>query len=1177
MTVDLSRISFDPDKRYASVRMQQGRVLLDADWNEQATISIEERVETLTDVIGPSGTSDEAFRVGTPTVVGANIDFPLGGGTFYIGGHRLPVEPNQTFQGQLDQVAPVDVAAAAGQRHDLVWLESWEQPVTAIEDREIREVGLGGPDTTARTRLISRVRVRTDVGTDDCGDAWHNTVGQHVDVRGRLTSDATATITYVQDADPDDLCAPEAITGYLRHDNQAIRAQVTSPTTFAWAFDNAAPLYRVEIQAGRQEVIFTTQPLDEAHRPRSGQVVELLPWGALLSNGEKIAEPVGVFGVVGTGYDPDDDSIVLSAALPVFEDGWLAHPDAAVIGDGGTYVYLRVWDRGDDPTPPEITFAPGTAVALGTTGLRIEFNGTQFRNGDHWIIAARPAEPTRVMPWELWTGRRAVHGPHRMRAPLALIDWRADGTVAVEDCRRRFRSLTELQGCCEYSVGDGEHSFGDFESIQAAIAALPEAGGRICVNPGIYEEHLNLRSVNHVEIHGCGNDVRLVPGGGVAAITIDDSTFVNISGMHIETPGDVGLSVGHDVACFDLELTDLGFSAGPHGSAIDIRNDAQAVQSARVLIRHCEIDVTMLDAPPSEGGVIELWPAIFTQCDDILIESNRITTEISKLQGALGGMQVGGLSSNVTIRNNRITGGNGHGIVVGSIHWEEDGALPVAYLSGQTVYVGIIATFIGRCLDIGIPTPPGGDGSGPTVTPVSDGLIEHLLIEHNVITRMAGDGIGVVRYFLEEEADIIGVEHLRVRDNEIMLNRTTDPPVVPASLASRSGHGGIALGAVADGSFERNRISMNGSSSRRPVCGIFMLLGSGVSIVDNLITANGFGNADGSTAQIGRRGGVVILLSTEIDVPLRGSERSPRDVSALRVIDNIIDQPIGQALSVIARGRVVAHGNQFSAGILPASEVLRAVFDLVGRGDLGDAILLTITHLVGSAVSIINLGLPIDPALHLLSERWGSLSKGMRSAGNSIWPGGNQQTTQPPSGPAPATPAGGSGGADQPMMEVAQPTLPITSTIGRFGRSVSFGGLFDGLISGGHVLFNDNQVMLDMIEGEFGFTVSSVLIASLDDVAVHDNQMRCVTDFDIVLVDAICAGLNTVRFSGNRCQELPHTWFERAGVGFLGTQYSFATLGLLNITTSNHHTNERWCRDNDPTVSAIEHNFRIHP
>ena len=38
MSGDYSRESFDPRRHFSAVRMQQGRVALDADWNEQGAI-----------------------------------------------------------------------------------------------------------------------------------------------------------------------------------------------------------------------------------------------------------------------------------------------------------------------------------------------------------------------------------------------------------------------------------------------------------------------------------------------------------------------------------------------------------------------------------------------------------------------------------------------------------------------------------------------------------------------------------------------------------------------------------------------------------------------------------------------------------------------------------------------------------------------------------------------------------------------------------------------------------------------------------------------------------------------------------------------------------------------------------------------------------------------------------
>jgi len=67
MKGDFSRSTFDPQKHYSGVRMQQGRVQLDADWNENLDILLH-RIETETlDVIGQCGVPvhDAAFGVVT--------------------------------------------------------------------------------------------------------------------------------------------------------------------------------------------------------------------------------------------------------------------------------------------------------------------------------------------------------------------------------------------------------------------------------------------------------------------------------------------------------------------------------------------------------------------------------------------------------------------------------------------------------------------------------------------------------------------------------------------------------------------------------------------------------------------------------------------------------------------------------------------------------------------------------------------------------------------------------------------------------------------------------------------------------------------------------------------------------------------------------------------------------
>jgi len=62
MKADLTRITFEPSKHFSRVIMQQGRVQLDADWNEQAAI-LSHYLQALTaDVIGPNSSPEAAPR-----------------------------------------------------------------------------------------------------------------------------------------------------------------------------------------------------------------------------------------------------------------------------------------------------------------------------------------------------------------------------------------------------------------------------------------------------------------------------------------------------------------------------------------------------------------------------------------------------------------------------------------------------------------------------------------------------------------------------------------------------------------------------------------------------------------------------------------------------------------------------------------------------------------------------------------------------------------------------------------------------------------------------------------------------------------------------------------------------------------------------------------------------------
>jgi hypothetical protein len=94
MTGDFTRDTFRPDKGYSAVRMQQGRLFTDADWNEEGDIGRSALRTATRSVIGASGFPEDA--PGFAILAGAGGQTLLiGGGQAYLDGigisHSAPV------------------------------------------------------------------------------------------------------------------------------------------------------------------------------------------------------------------------------------------------------------------------------------------------------------------------------------------------------------------------------------------------------------------------------------------------------------------------------------------------------------------------------------------------------------------------------------------------------------------------------------------------------------------------------------------------------------------------------------------------------------------------------------------------------------------------------------------------------------------------------------------------------------------------------------------------------------------------------------------------------------------------------------------------------------------------------------------------------------------------------
>ena len=234
MTQDLSRSAFDVrvPKHWSSARAQQGRLLTDDDWNEADAIAKEDMRRTRADVIGPSGSPDDGFKMSNPSTNGTRSTSTCRPARCTWAACDPPWRPRETFSLQkdwLEQPAADRPALDNAERIDYVYLEVWQQPVTATEDDELREVALGGPDTSVRLRTMRRVRVLPNVGTEGCGEAGPGTARAGLDADNERKNDATLQVGYVPNTIPAaDLCSPSAQPGYLGAENQAIRIEIGS-------------------------------------------------------------------------------------------------------------------------------------------------------------------------------------------------------------------------------------------------------------------------------------------------------------------------------------------------------------------------------------------------------------------------------------------------------------------------------------------------------------------------------------------------------------------------------------------------------------------------------------------------------------------------------------------------------------------------------------------------------------------------------------------------------------------------------------------------------------------------------------------------------------------------------------------------------------------------------------
>jgi len=495
MKADFTRFTFRPAKHYRTVRMQQGRVQTDADWNEQQDI-LNHRIETETvDSLGPSAgpIGDAGFELTT-----SGKDVHIGAGHYYVDGLLCenPTQAEAIAQPDLPHAAsPVMPAKAtvlplppakakplkdlqaynkSGKLTDppdgfyIGYLEAWERHITALEDGLIREVALGGPDTATREQTVWQVKFLHAGKSDDklnCLSelkAWTDLV---------TPPDGTLAARSQPSTPPKNPCLLSPEAGYRRLENLLYRVEIhddgslSDKVRYKWSHDNGSIATKVTRWLGDP----VADEFEVASIGRDAYLA-IVPgcWVEFYDDThELLGQPgtlVQVLKTAGNVVTVD----VTTATGSLDADMFPANPR------------VRRWDGWDEMTPA--TPASNSGWVGLEDGVEIKFTPGSYRIGDYWMIPARTA--TADVEWpEDDSGKPVFQSPLgilRAFARLAVLSCKNGKWKVVSDCRHEFPALSELTNLY-YVGGDGQAAMPDVHHLGPASLPDPHHPGPAAV------------------------------------------------------------------------------------------------------------------------------------------------------------------------------------------------------------------------------------------------------------------------------------------------------------------------------------------------------------------------------------------------------------------------------------------------------------------------------------------------------------------------------------------------------------------------------------------------------------------------------------------------------------------------------------------------------------------------
>jgi hypothetical protein len=501
MKGDFTRDTFDTLKHYRKVNMQQGRVQLDADWNEETSIVLHYLQSLAKDLIGTQGgpLEDCGFEIILLTdEKNSDLDFAISCGHYYVDGilcendsptttnresehkrnfvyiwEKSREEPNKkeakikyryvtTYKTQpdypLSELEKLDIKTESPL---LIYLDVWERHITYLDDPEIREIALGGPDTCTRTKIVWQVKVlalkiilkgNRKLDSDKIQKLLQEKFQPKK--RGRMK-----TCTKQPTGDESELSTTGSGTGYQGMENRLYRVEIHRGNeqglpTFKWSRENGSAAFPISKLEGKM-VTLKAPGINDKKSLSEGDFVEIEDDDYVLQNrSERLLEieKIDMEGLKVFLRERPESKVGKNPKNHPQLRRWNHKKDGLILDGGAILVKENLWLDLED-------------------GIQIFFEGGQtYRRGDYWLIPARTE--THNIEWPGTSANPKSIPPRGVLhhyAPLAVIS-RINKTFRVRDCRLKFRALAipdlkkrhfavrydEDTGRSEVIFGDGE-------------------------------------------------------------------------------------------------------------------------------------------------------------------------------------------------------------------------------------------------------------------------------------------------------------------------------------------------------------------------------------------------------------------------------------------------------------------------------------------------------------------------------------------------------------------------------------------------------------------------------------------------------------------------------------------------------------------------------------------------